>query len=176
MALKFGIPKKRVSREEVDLFPNRAVMTILPYQGKGTARKFILNKKALETLGLECNGEEYVSIATDETGKVYLANTTSALDNTNVIDESDNFRVTKAGTFSNAKAYKFFIEKFGLDQDLESHLELSYVENMEGVIVCELAILEEVNIEVESNESNETESEQSFDMISEEEVTATSQF
>ena len=77
----FGVPNRKVVSVEKEQFPNNAIITLLPFKGKGTSRSICFNKKALEDLGLSFENAEIpaqVSFSFDTINhKVFVANTTS---------------------------------------------------------------------------------------------------
>jgi hypothetical protein len=137
--LKFGVPTQARAKKE-EKFPENAVVTMLEWKGKGTAKKFEFNKKAEELLGFE--EESSIAISFME-GNIYLVKAMGT--------EDESYKLTKGSprSFSNARVYEYF-EKFKtLDVSKDNEFELVVGEAMYGDSpVCELVpIVEEINLE-----------------------------
>lgn len=76
----FGVPNRKIVAVEKEQFPNNAIITLLPFKGKGTSRSIGFNKKAIEILGLSFENAEVpaqVSFSFDTINhKIFVANTT----------------------------------------------------------------------------------------------------
>jgi hypothetical protein len=76
----FGVPNRKVVAVEKEQFPNNAIITLLPFKGKGTSRSIGFNKKIAEILGLSFENAEVpaqVSFSFDTINhKIFVANTT----------------------------------------------------------------------------------------------------
>lgn len=131
--LVFGIPSTRT--RNLEKYPNTPVLTLHPVAGKGTARKFELNRKAVEVLGLKLEEGERINFSFTD-GKAYFTETGS-------FDPVGGFTLTKTATFSNKKMYDYISELFELNQDRENDLLLSIVNSEERI--AEVSVMEKAD-------------------------------
>lgn len=127
--LKFGVPTQARAKKE-EKYPNEAVVTMLEWKGKGTAKKFEFNKKAEELLGF--TEDSAVAISFME-GKIYLVKATG--------EEEETYKLTKNSprSFSNSKVYEYFQKFKNLDVSKDNEFLLKTGEAMYGDCpVCEL--------------------------------------
>jgi hypothetical protein len=146
--LKFGVPTKARSTKE-EKYPNTAVITMLEHKGKGTAKKFELNKKASEILGVN-EDEASVAISFME-GKVYMVKANGS--------EEESYKLTKNSpkSFSNSKVYDYFHKFLNLNTSQDNEFLVTEVSDSsygEGKIY-ELSSMFTENNQEESTEEVE---------------------
>src|SRR6056297_576852 len=89
MNLVFGIPSKRNNKEEKYSFP---VITMLADRGKGTSKKFVLNRAAVEAMSLDSENSKisYFHCLNEDNMNIGIFNSTES-----DIPESLRINVTK---------------------------------------------------------------------------------
>lgn len=117
MNFSYGIPLKREKKTEKYDFP---VLTMQKEPGFKGARRFLLNKSAMELLGITHDTHETVSIGfpLNNDGKFVIGRTT---ENTNV-PEKFKYSVHKTeNSFSNGQLYEAIKKELNLDltEDVE---------------------------------------------------------
>lgn len=130
----FGKTDERVRKVEKYSF---SVLTMQQFAGKGTSRKFTLNKAAVALLGLEDGSA--VGFVFQE-GNTYLANTTGT--------GAVSYNVTKGNprSFSDGKIYDFISKTMGitdrvLSEDVDMKLEQLNDSTFNGYPVLEVTLL-----------------------------------
>lgn len=108
----FGKPLERGASKEKYEFP---VLTMEAWRGKGTAKRFALNKAASELLVGESASVGFVF----QEEAIYLANTTDT-------NAKESYEVTKGTprTFSNAKIYDYIVKTLELDNSVDNEFNL----------------------------------------------------
>lgn len=150
---RFGVQPKRDSSRKEEKYPDRAIITMGINQGKGTARKFYISKKASELLNFSGTGDEVVAFAIDEHNNIHLANLTDATSE-EVKREATTFRVTKTFTFSDVKSYKHLKITLKLNDSVENYFELGEVDFYEGIRVAPLTLVREEPVEAVVKDSS----------------------
>jgi hypothetical protein len=157
MNLDFGVPLQRTKKEEK--YPDKAVITMLAYQGKGTSRKFEFNTKACELLNLTSEESNEVALSFTE-GKIFVVNATGK--------DIDSYKMTKSSpkSFSNSRAYDYVAKFLG---DLDVSIEREFNVNPVGdgaayndAPICRMEMIEEEKIldqiveeSIQQSENNE---------------------
>lgn len=162
--MNFGVPNQRTAKK-VEKYPDTAVMTLSVYGGKGTSRAMMLNKKAVELLGLPEEGAVVAfGFDVDEAGNctgVYLMN-----GNQSQIPETIKIRVTKGNPrkISEKRTYEYLSEKaFQLDNSIENEFTLESLPTVGEITRFKLNLMKDGIDELSTNESvnesiNESES------------------
>lgn len=117
MSLTFGIPLKREKKTEKYDFP---VLTMQKEPGFKGARRFLLNKSAMELLGLTHDAQETVSIGfpLNNDGKFVIGRTTGNVS----VPNKFKYSVHKTeNSFSNGQLYEAMKKELNLDliEDVE---------------------------------------------------------
>lgn len=111
MNIRFGVPKREIIAKK-EMFPETAVITMLPWEGKGYNKKFEMNTKAMEMLGIN-GGADSVSFAFDK-GDAFIAK----------VVNDDSVLVGKNKAFSNKSYYDYITAIYGLDSSKENYLAI----------------------------------------------------
>lgn len=126
MDIRFGVPKREITAKK-EMFPETAVITMLPWEGKGYNKKFEMNTKAVEMLGINA-GEDSVSFAFDD-GDTFIAK----------VVNDDSVLVGKNKAFSNKSYYDYIIKTYKLDNTKENYLELVEKIELPEITIFKLA-------------------------------------
>jgi len=138
MNIRFGIPKIEKPVNPLDKIP---VLTMELVENKGFNRRFMLNSKAIEVLGIN-PGDDSVSFAFDDVNKkVYIAKLTG----------EDSVLVGKNKAFSNKKYYEYIAKMKSLISDYNNYFELVNPIDISGITAYEL-----VHIQMDVVETTET--------------------
>ena len=152
--LQFGVPSQRRTVEEKHA--DKAVITLEAWKGKGTSKKFSLNKNATELLMLE--EEATISFSFNVVDRVVMILNSTGLD-------IDSIKVTKTKprSMSNSKTYDFFTKFLNLNNEIDNEFELEVVDEVlfEGRPLFSIRNLNEVveNVEVKEEDQIEMDSE-----------------
>lgn len=137
MNIRFGLPKKEVVNKEKFNVP---VLTMEHVEDKGFNRRFVLNKKAIELLGIE-PGVSYVAFAFDGENTSYLANTV----------EEDSILVGKNMAFSNKKHYEYIAKIYKLQSNVDNNFELIDPIQLGDVTIYRMKLIQENEVTTEHN-------------------------
>lgn len=165
--MNFGVPTQRIVRK-VEKYPNTAVLTLSAHKGKGTSSSMVLNKKAVETLGLPDNNATVAfSFDVDEAGN---CNGVKLLNGSQPgIPDEYKVKVTKNSPrkISEKRTYLYIASKaFDLDITVDNEFKLMAVATDENSLTSfELVLMaqektnevEEVNVVAEEVTSASTE-------------------
>lgn len=128
--MNFGIPKSRGANRKNDFHPNVPAIRMVALTAEGVSRKFLLNSKAAEMLGISKQGKGedpyYVSLSFD--GGIYIVNSTG-------IADVEQYRITKNTpySFSNKRLYEYFLKNIeGLTEGVDNDFALSLAPNVGG--------------------------------------------
>ena len=145
----FTTVKKRVEKEE--LFPNDAVMTLLPKQSGDAAgnTKFSLNKKAMELFGFPLNTANTSKIANgyDENNNIILS----------TMDTKDMYtnNVTAKNDFSSQLLATRLGKFFNYDSKYPVHFQLVLEEEVAGDKFIGVQLIHSVNVPEEKTGAEE---------------------
>lgn len=137
MQFIFGVPThKREARQEK--YPDLPVLTMLPTPDvSGGNCKFELNPKLVELLGLELNGEEFVSISVQPEGEgIY----TARLAVTTGRDVSQ-YKVRKNMSFSDKRMHYYMLDKLNLDGSVSNEFQVSFETETDGIRIYQLTLI-----------------------------------
>lgn len=164
--LKFGVPTKtRAKREEK--YPNTPVVVMHAWGGKGTSKKFELNAKASEVLGVIEDGDHALAISFSE-GKIYVVKASGS--------EDETYKLTKGTprSFSNSRVYDYFQKFLSLDNTNDNEFVLDRVPDTDynggGVFVLERT--DAVNAAAELVEESNEEPQQEEESVNDENILA----
>lgn len=153
--LQFGIPRTTIRK--VEKYPNFGVLTLLEDEGKGTSKKFELNKFAAEEFGHTTESEVFGTIGIIEsTNELFIINCTDFVDD---IPKTDSFKFNKNNAgFSNAKVYSFVKDFFDISEESTEKVELLLTKvSEEGYTIFKLSIITESNVNTPVSIQAETE-------------------
>jgi hypothetical protein len=120
----FGAPRRRELVIKKEKYENIAVITVSEFKGKGTGRTITLNKKAIESLGLDFDKEPQVSFSFDGMKQTVSVANTTGLKNVSEV------KVAKTSKSVSDKAYYEAIKaNFGVK--IEDSVELKLIDNNE---------------------------------------------
>lgn len=128
MNIRFGLPKREVVNKEK--YPTTPVLTMEHVEDKGFNRRFVLNKKAIELLGIE-PGVNYVSFAYDGDNTAYIANAM----------EEDSILIGKNKAFSSKKHYEQISKIYKLQSNIDNDFELTDPINLGNVTIYRMKLL-----------------------------------
>jgi len=123
-------------------YPNEAVLTQFPYSAENAKfinTRFVLNKKAMEMLGLqnETAKANKITWGRSITGEPMLAAITG-------VDKAKESDITAENTFSSLRFLKFLEKTFEIDATNENNYNLEITDD-EGIKVATLKLREENN-------------------------------
>lgn len=124
--IKFGVPSVN---DTVDHFPGETVITVHSIDKPNAKRKFSLSKSAAEVLGVK-PGLSKVGFSFD--GGRFIA---EIPEGTEGVPNADRFLVNKELAFMNKKAHDFFVKEYNLDTSKDNYIDITSVEDMEGIKV-----------------------------------------
>lgn len=127
--MEFGVPRRREVSQNKEKYENIAVITALPFKGKGTGRILSLNKKAVEFLGLNFDAKDAAGI--DIEAQVSFSfdkmHNTVSIANTTGLKNVAEVKVAKTSkSLSDKKYFEAIKENFGVGLEDELELKLVY--------------------------------------------------
>jgi len=117
--LNIGIPKQRSRQSEK--YPNTPVLTMLPDEGPRFGKRFSLNKKAAEVLGITPENKANVAFSFGES--TAIVNVTGV----NTLPEDQVYSVSQKNTFSNGQLHKHLAKINDLSTDATHEFSLGDV-------------------------------------------------